>query len=112
MLAPILAIGLPLAIAAAAFVYFRRAERRGLPVVVDERTLRLTATRADVAAAAGDAAAAYGAMTAIVVWLRGEVQTGPARRRVRRASQLERWELRRAQLPSRERLLPDAGEQR
>ena len=101
MLAPVLAIGLPLAAAVVAFVYFRRVERRGLPVVVDRRTLRLIAARAAAAETAGDAAAAYLAMTAIVVWLRGEVQTGPPRHRLRLAAQLEQWELRRAQLPSR-----------
>lgn len=47
-----------------------------------------------------DLQCAWMGATAICVWLRGEVNHGRPRRRVLRASQLERWEARKVELGS------------
>lgn len=98
MLGPILAFGIPGVLGVAGFIYLRRMERLGPVSVADRRTLRLAERRIAAYQAAGDIrAAAYG-MQAIEVYLRDQVRNGPKRERVRRAAELEQWQLRRQQL--------------
>jgi hypothetical protein len=98
MLGPTLALGIPGALAVAGFLYLRRMERTGPVSVVDRRTLRLAERRIAAAEAAGDTRGAAYAMHGIEQYLRGEIHSGPARKRVRRAAELEQWQLRRQQL--------------
>ncbi|MET8234849.1 hypothetical protein ABZS77_29655 [Micromonospora sp. NPDC005298] len=62
-------------------------------VVVDRRTYRLAGRRVAEALAAGELARAHAGMTAIRLWLRSEIHTGPSRRRVEYARALEQWEM-------------------
>jgi hypothetical protein len=65
--------------------------------VVDPRTYRDAQRRVTRLLDAGDPIGARHVMHAMCVWLRQEIHTGPKRRRVLRASQLEQWQLRLAQ---------------
>lgn len=70
-------------------------------VVVDRRTYRYGQHRVARLLTAGDTWHARAVLTSMAVWLRTEVRTGPARRRVRYAADLEQVELRLVQLPPR-----------
>src|SRR5437016_904222 len=61
--------------------------------VVDPRTYRDARRRIRRLLATGDIMRARHVMHAICVWLRGEIHTGRRSRRVRRARELEQWEL-------------------
>lgn len=61
--------------------------------VVDGRTYRAAQRRIRRLLAAGDIMRARHLMHAICVWLRAEIHTGRPSRRVRRARDLEQWEL-------------------
>ncbi len=62
--------------------------------VVDPRTHRDAQRRITRLLAAGDPTPARPLIHAICTWLRDEIHTGPSRRRVRRARELEQWQLR------------------
>lgn len=62
-------------------------------VVVDRRTYRSACRRITAALAAGDTARAHAGLVALRLWLRGEIHTGPKRRRLEYARALEQWEL-------------------
>jgi hypothetical protein len=61
--------------------------------VVDSRTYRDAQRRIGRLLDAGDTLRARYLMHAICVWLRSEIHTGRVSRRVRRARELEQWEL-------------------
>jgi hypothetical protein len=63
-------------------------------VVVDPRTYQDAQQRITRLLAADDPTHARPLIHAICIWLRDEIHTGPSRRRVRRARELEQWELR------------------
>ena len=62
--------------------------------VVDGRTYRDAQRRIQRLLDAGDTMRARYLMHAICVWLRSEIHTGRKSRRLRRAADLEQWELR------------------
>lgn len=62
-------------------------------VVVDRRTYRLAERRIDAAMKTGDWPRVHVGMIAARLWLRHEIATGPARRRIEYAHELEMWEL-------------------
>jgi hypothetical protein len=62
-------------------------------VVVDRRTYRLAERRVAQAEQDGNLVRAHAGATAIRLWLRREVHSGPKRRRLQRSRQLEWWEL-------------------
>ena len=66
--------------------------------VVDARTYRDAERRVRRLLAVGDTMHARTLMHAMCVWLRSEVNTGRESRRVRRAADLEHWQLRLEQL--------------
>lgn len=87
-----------LLILAAAIVWDRlREPHRDLRrpfAVVDRRTYRDAQRRIQRLRAAGDDLHARYLMHAVCVWLRREILTGRASRRLRYAADLEQWELR------------------
>ncbi|MDM4723492.1 hypothetical protein QTQ03_29380 [Micromonospora sp. WMMA1363] len=88
------AVGLALFAVTAIFVG-RRLDGPDRPiVVVDRRTYRLAQRRIEVALDDKDLARAHAGLVALRLWLRGEIQTGPRRRRAEYAAALEQWELR------------------
>ena len=66
--------------------------------VVDARTYRIACRRVDDLLEIGETTRAHFAVTSIREWLRSEARTGSHRRRVKRAAQLEQWELRAAEI--------------
>jgi hypothetical protein len=62
-------------------------------VVVDRRTYRAAGRKLAVLTEAGDWTRVKFALTAMWLWLRREIRTGPGRRRPWCAAQLERVEL-------------------
>jgi hypothetical protein len=87
-----LAIGIVLGIAA--IISTRRGRRSLKPApVVDRRTWRLAQHRIPRLIAAGDALAAHHQIAFARQWLRGEIHTGPKRRRVRYSWVLEQLDL-------------------
>jgi hypothetical protein len=74
---------------------------RGICAVVDSRTLQRALRRADRLEQRGEVEDIIRARTllhAANLWLRGEIHTGPKRRRARRAAQREQVELHLEQL--------------
>ncbi|MEV4212544.1 hypothetical protein [Micromonospora sp. NPDC049662] len=63
-------------------------------VVVDRRTYRLAQKRITAALDQDDLVRAHFGMTALRLWLKHEIRTGPKRRRREYAHALEQWELR------------------
>ena len=81
-----------------AFFEGRRLGGPGKPiVVVDRRTYRLAEKRIQEALDRGDLRRAHFGVVALRGWLRGEIHTGPKRRRAAYAHALEQWELRAAE---------------
>lgn len=77
-----------------AFFTQRWLERPGAPiVVVDRRTYRSAQKRIAAALAVGEQARTHAGLVALRLWLRREIHTGPKRRRLGYARDLERWEL-------------------
>ena len=68
---------------------------RRTTVVVDQHTYRDACKRVDRLIDLGEPHRAWMASVAICLWLRSEVRYGRPRRRLGRAVDLERWELRR-----------------
>jgi hypothetical protein len=64
--------------------------------VVDPRTYRDACRRVDRLVALDEVVRARTVATAICLWLRNEIRSGRKTRRIRRASELETWELRMA----------------
>jgi len=62
-------------------------------VVVDRRTYRSARKRVGALVEAGDLVRAKSGITAMSIWLRYEIQTGPKRHRIRYAADLEQLEL-------------------
>jgi hypothetical protein len=71
-----------------------RRDPRRVAAVVDERTYRAACRRFDQLLQLGELVRARSTAIAIRCWLRSEIHTGRRSRRVRRAAQLEQWELR------------------
>jgi hypothetical protein len=62
-------------------------------VVVDQRTYRKARRSVDMLIASGDLVRAKSGITAMRLWLRYEIHTGPRRRAIRYAADLEQVEL-------------------
>lgn len=67
-------------------------------VVVDRRTYRGARRKVDVLISAGEVVRAKSGVTAMRLWLRYEIRTGPKRHRVRYAADLEQLEILQAEL--------------
>lgn len=87
MLGPILALGIPLLIAAAAFIYHRVTldGPRAPIVVVDRRTMRLATRRIEAAVNDGHIQRADAGLVSLINWLDGEIRHGARRHRQRYA---------------------------
>lgn len=73
----------------------RRVDGPNAPiVVVDRRTYRIALVRINRAAAVGNLNRAYAGHLSLCMWLRGEIGSGPKRRRVEYAHALDMAELR------------------
>lgn len=72
--------------------------RSNVICVVDERTYRSADRKINDLIAEGDYARANSGLHAMQHWLRYELHTGPARKRVKMAARLEQAELRQAQV--------------
>jgi hypothetical protein len=76
-------------------------------VVVDRRTYRGARKRVGALTEAGDLVRAKSGITAMGLWLRYEIQTGPERHRARYAADLEQLELLREDLNKQLGLSPE-----
>lgn len=76
-----------------------RRDPRAPMAVVDARTFRYAQARIARLTRDDDRACRWALMHSMCMWLRGEVTTGPRRHRLRRARELEVWELRLEQNP-------------
>jgi hypothetical protein len=79
-------------------------------VVVDRRTYRGARKRAAMLTENGDLIRAKSGLTAMRLWLRYEINTGPKRRRIRYAADLEQLELAEEDLNKRLGLAPPEPE--
>ncbi|GAB3278315.1 hypothetical protein GCM10027589_04370 [Actinocorallia lasiicapitis] len=94
-LAPVTVLALIMGVAIGVDRYraHHRDPRRGIVAVVDRRTYRDAARAADQLIALGEIVKAHHTIIGIELWLRGEIQIGPRRRRIEYAAALEQWQL-------------------
>lgn len=95
MLAPMLAFGIPLALAAATVLYFKHVlEGPSAPiVVVDRRTMRRARHRIAAAIADDELVRAHAGLVGLLTWLDDEIHFVSTRRRVEYAAVREHAEL-------------------
>ena len=100
MIAPLLAFGIPGLLGAVFFAYCKATldGPKAPIVVVDRRTMSLAHRRIAAALETGDLSRAYAGLTSLLGWLRYEIKTGPARRRLEYAQAIDQAELHREQL--------------
>jgi hypothetical protein len=96
----VFALGIPALLGLIAFLYFKVTMEgpNATIVVVDRRTMRLAQRRIAEARASGRLMRASHGLTALIVWLDGQIKTGPQKYRVQYASLKEQAELDRAQI--------------